>query len=251
MPTDPSTEFENELEVFRRETESAVQCFYVWRTVHEVASKDERVDAALNKAPLFWNTTLGALQTATFITLGRIFDQDQKTHNIDRVIRIGQNNLAIFSRDALAARKRRDSTKANEWLDAYLEAAHDPTHEDFRRLREYVEGHRRIYVASFRPIRHSVFAHKQVAEKSETDDLFANAKINEIQQLLVFLAGFYEALWELFFNARKPVLRPEHDSVAHMLARPSAQARSLQERITTETESFLKSIAEPGNRRSA
>lgn len=43
MPTDRATEFENELEVFRREAESAVQFFYAWRTVNEVASKDKRV----------------------------------------------------------------------------------------------------------------------------------------------------------------------------------------------------------------
>jgi hypothetical protein len=30
----------------------------------------------LNTAPLFWNTILGGLQTAAFVVLGRIFDQD-------------------------------------------------------------------------------------------------------------------------------------------------------------------------------
>jgi hypothetical protein len=249
MPVDHATEFENELEVFRREAESAVQFFYAWRTVNEVASKDKSVIAALNKAPLFWNTSLGALQTAAFIALGRVFDQEQNTHNIDRVLRIGQRNPEIFSLDALAGRKRRGNSNASEWLDEYLENAYVPNPEDFRRLRKHVAARRKIYEASFRPIRHKVFAHKQIAEQSETYALFANAKIAEIQRLLVFLRRLYEALWELFFNGRKPVLRPARYSVTQMLAQPSAKGRSLQERLTKETESFLKSIAEAGKRR--
>jgi hypothetical protein len=243
MPTDHATAFENELEVFRREAESAVQFFYAWRTVNEVASKDERVFAALNTAPLFWNTSLGALQTATFIALGRVFDQGKDTHNIDRILRIGQTNPEIFSLDALADRKRRASPNANEWLDEYLASAYVPNPRDFRRLRTYVAARRKIYEASFRPIRHNVFAHKQVAEHSETYALFAKAKITEMQQLLVFLRRLYEALWELFFNGRKPVLRPASYSVTQMLAQPSAKGRSLQERLTKETEAFLKSLA--------
>lgn len=245
MPVDPASEFENELEVFRREAESAVQFFYAWRTVHEVAAKDNGIVAALNKAPLFWNTSLGALQTSAFIALGRIFDQEQNTHNIDRVLRIGQRNPQIFSLDALADRKRRASSNADEWLAESLLSAYLPNPDDFRRLRKHVAARRKIYEASFRPIRHKVFAHKQVTEQSETHALFANAKITDIQQLLVFLRRLYEALWELFFNGRKPVLRPARYSVAQMLARPSAKGRSLQERLTRETESFLKSIAQP------
>lgn len=249
MSTDLAADFENELEVFRREAESAVQFFYAWRTVNEVAAKDKGIVAALNKAPLFWNTSLGALQTSTFIALGRVSDQEQNTHNIDRVLRIGQRNPEIFSLNALADRKRRANSNADVWLGEYLVNAYVPNPDDFRRLRKHVATRRKIYEASLRPIRHQVFAHKQVAEQSEMYALFANAKITDIQQLLVFLRRLYEALWELFFNGRKPVLRPARYSVTQMLAQPSVKGRSLQERLTRETESFLKSIAQPAKHR--
>lgn len=249
MPINHAAEFENELESFRSEAESAIQFFYAWRTINEVASKDKQVVAALNKAPLFWNTSLGALQTAAFIALGRVFDQEQNTHNIDRLIRIGQMNPQIFTLDALADRKRRGSSNANEWLDEYLANAYVPNPEDFRRLRKHVAARRKIYAESFRPIRHQVFAHKQVADESHTYTLFANAKIAEIQKLMVFLRRLHIALWELFFNGRKPVLRPARYSVTQMLAQPSAKGRSLQERLTRETEAFLKSIAEPRDKK--
>ena len=245
MSTNHATEFENKLEVFRREAESAIQFFYAWRTVNEVASKDKRVVAALNKAPLFWNTSLGALQTTAFIALGRVFDQKQYTYNINRLLRIGQSNPEVFSLNALAGRKRRESSNANEWLDEFLVNAYVPNPEDFRRLRKHVAARRKIYEESFRPIRHQVFAHKQVADESETYAMFSNAKIAEIQKLMVFLRRLHKALWELFFNGRKPVLRPARYSVTQMLAQPSAKGRSLQERLTRETEVFLKSIAEP------
>ena len=105
MPS-PEVEFEAELEVFRREAESAVQFFYAWRTVNEVAAGSKAVVATLNKAPLFWNTALGALQTASFIALGRVFDQEQDTRNIDRALRIAQRNPEIFRWRLLASGSR-------------------------------------------------------------------------------------------------------------------------------------------------
>lgn len=242
--SNPERDFESELEVFRKEAESAVQFFYAWRTINEVASKNRRVVGTLNKAPLFWNTTLGALQTAAFIALGRVFDQDQDTHNIDRVLRIAQRNPEIFSTEALGERKRRLSSNAHEWLDEYLRTVYVPNADDFRRLRKHVANRRKVYEAGFRPIRHKVFAHKQLVEQSEVHVLFANAKIKDLQQLLVFLRRLYEALWQLFFNGRKPNLRPARYSVSQMRAQPSPHGRSLQERLTHETEAFLKLISQ-------
>ena len=242
MPS-PEVEFESELEVFRQEAESAVQFFYAWRTVNEVAAKNDAVVITLNKAPLFWNTTLDALQTAVFIALGRVFDQEQDTHNIDRVLRVAQRNPAIFSLEALAERKRRASPNAHEWLDEYLQGAYVPTPDDFRRLGKHVAARRKVYTESFRPLRHKVFAHKQIFKQNEAHALFANATIKDLQQLLVFLRRLHEALWQLLFNGTKPVLRPARYSLSQMRAQPRQNGRSLQERLTHETEAFLKLIS--------
>lgn len=115
----PEDIFANELEVFRTEAESGIQFFYSYLAVHAVAGEHKEVHRLLNRAPLFWNTALGALQTSTFIALGRVFDQQSK-HNVDRLLKIAQSNMAIFSKEALAGRKRRGSANADEWLDEYL-----------------------------------------------------------------------------------------------------------------------------------
>lgn len=240
----PEAEFEQELEVFRREAESAVQFFYAWLSVHQVASRNEEVKDLLNTAPLFWNTALGALQSSAFIALGRVFDKERDTHNIDRLIRLAQNNPNIFSLDALAERKRRLAPTADEWLTDYLTSAHVPTHDDFRRLRKHVSARRKIYEANFRPVRHNVFAHKHLSHQVDQQALFAKVSVPEIQQVLVFLRRLHQALWDLLFNGKKPVLRPARYSVTQMLALPKANGASLQERLTREAERFLKSTAQ-------
>lgn len=238
-------DFERELEVFRTECQGAIQFFYSWQTIHVVAASDKQVQRALNDAPLFWNTSLGAMQAATFIALGRIFDPDQKNHSISRLLALGHKNLEIFSKEALADRKRKLSANADEWLPEYLKAAYVPTSEDFRRLKQHVAVRRRIYETNYKGLRHGVFAHRGALERAEVDALFAKTNIRELQQLLVFLNRLYEALWQLLFNGFKPTLRPGRYSVARMRAQPSPQRsrQGLQERLIHDTEKMLKRLS--------
>ena len=81
MPaSSPDDQFEQELEIFRRESEGATQFFYAYLAVHATVADHESVHNLLNQAPLFWNTALAGMQTASLIALGRIFDQNS-AHN--------------------------------------------------------------------------------------------------------------------------------------------------------------------------
>ncbi len=242
--TSPEAQFERELEVFRTEAEAAMQFFYAWLAVYAVAADHKPVYRMLNTAPLFWNTNLGALQTAAFIALGRVFDQNS-THNLDQLLRIAQNNLSIFSKASLGARKQGGSPTPPDWLAEYLRDAYVPTQADFRRLRAHVREHRGVYEAKYRDLRHMFFAHKEVSTRADIDALFAKTNIRELQKMLVFLGSLYEALWQLFYNGRKPVLRPRRYSVKRMRHSPSPpwKKSAVQERITHEAEQFLRSIA--------
>ncbi|MBY0265999.1 MAG: hypothetical protein K2W84_06265 [Burkholderiales bacterium] len=239
-----SLEFKRELEVFRTEGDAAVQFFYIWQTVNIVASKDRSVYRALNQAPLFWNTSLGALQSATLVTLGRVFDPDPNNHSITRLLGIAHRNLDIFSKDALAERKRELSTNADQWLPEYLKSVYVPDGEDFRRLKRHVAIRRRIYEESYRPLRHQVFAHRSASDSFDVSALFAKTNIRELQLLLVFLRRMHEALWQLFFNGLKPTLRPARYSVNQIREQPSSSIRQsqLQERLTHEAESVVRSL---------
>lgn len=240
----PSADFERELEVFRTEVSAATQFFYAFLTVHAVAADHKRVFQLLNTAPLFWNTNLGALQTATFIVLGRIFDQNS-AHNVNRLLRIAQSNRTMFSKAALGIRKQGENTNPPDWLTDYLATSYVPQSADFRRLRAYVRKHRRIYELKYRELRHKVFAHKGVSSQGDVDALFAKTNIRELQRMLVFLGSLYEALWQLYFNGFKPVLRPRRYSIERMRRNPTPAWRSsaVQETITREAEKFLRAAA--------
>ena len=236
----PEDIFANELEVFRTEAEAGIQFFYSYLAVHAVAVDRKEVHRLLNRAPLFWNTVLGALQTSTFIALGRVFDQNSN-HNIDRLLRIAQSNMAIFSKEALAGRKRHDSANADEYLrDVYV-----PNADDFRRLRRHVAKRRRVYEDNYRDLRHQIFAHKGISAKEDVQALFGKTNVRKLQQLLIFLRRLHEALWQLYHNGRKPTLRPARYSVKRIREQPLPEHRShaLQERLTHEIETFLSTAA--------
>ncbi len=240
----PEDVFADELEVFRTEAELGIQFFYSYLAVDAVAGEHKDVHRLLNRAPLFWNTALGALQTSTFIALGRVFDQKSK-HNLDRLLKIAQSNMAIFSKEALAGRKRRINANADDWIDEYLRDVYVPNADDFRRLRRHVAKRRTVYEDNYRALRHKIFAHKEISAQEDVQALFSKTNVRELQQLLIFLRRLHEALWQLYHNGHKPTLRPARYSVKRIREQPSPEhrGRALQERLTHEIEAFLKTAA--------
>jgi hypothetical protein len=238
------TQFERELDVFRTEVETTVQYFYGYLAIHAAAGEARVVHHLLNSAPLFWNTNLGALQTATFVTLGRIFDQNS-AHNVSRLLRIAQDNPGIFSKAALGRRKLGTNATPPSWLSDYLKDAHVPTAADFQRLQRYVSKQRKIYTAKYQPLRHKVFAHREISDAAAVSALFAQTNIREMQRMLGLLMSLYEALWQLFVNGRKPVLRARRYSVKQMRKRPSKNVggSAVHERIVHEAGQFLSAAA--------
>jgi AbiU2 len=89
--------FENELEVFRTEEETAQQYFFAYLSVRSLAASDENVLQNMNSTPLFWRTTHHAMLLTAFVALGRIFDQDPKSdHNIDKLMRVTGDSLHLY-----------------------------------------------------------------------------------------------------------------------------------------------------------
>lgn len=237
-----SADFEKELDLFRTEHQAAIQFFYAWRTINSVASRDKTVVNFLDNAPLMWNTILGGLQTSTFIALGRVFDVDRNAHSLTRLLSLAHENLNLFSKESVAARKCSQSAMSADQLEAYLETIYVPTSKDFRRLKQHVRKRRVTYETKYRPIRHKVFAHREMLNADQVSTLFALTNVAELEKLLAFLARIYDALWQLYFNGIKPSLRPIRFSVENILRQPvrRGRRRTIQERMVVETRSFLK-----------
>lgn len=99
----------------------------------------------------------------------------------------------------------------------------------------------------YRDLRRKVVAHKELTDPAAVSALFAKTNIRELQRLLVFFSRLYVALWQPFFNGKKPTLRPRRYSLKRMrdLPSPPEIGRSVHERIAHETEQFLTAAASP------
>jgi hypothetical protein len=232
--------FEHELEVFRTEAESALQFFYAYLAIHAAAGVSTSVRGRLNTAPLFWNTTLGALQTAAFVALGRLFDNDS-AHNLGTLLRMARDNPHLFSKASLANRKQGAAAQPPAWLNDYLKQAYIPTAADFRRLQGYASRQKKIYLEKYQPLRNRVFAHKGLSDRSQVTALFAKTNIRELQRMLIFLVSLHDALWQLFTNGNKPTLRARTLSVNRMLATsaPAGRSSELHVRLVQEAQRYL------------
>jgi hypothetical protein len=196
--------FERELEIFRTDSEAASQYFHAFLSVHDAAREYTKVYELLSGATLFWNTLLSGLQTSSFVALGRVFDQDS-VHNLDALIRMAQQNSdCLFSKEALGRRKQAASVEAPDWLENCIRDCYTPTPEDFRQIRKLVDKQRKIYQLRYKALRDKVYAHNAMMNRAETDLLFANTDIREIQSTLEFFSWLYDSLWQLFFNGKRP-----------------------------------------------
>jgi AbiU2 len=237
----PAAEFEHQLEAFRTDAQAAAQLVYAHLAIHAAYSDDQAVHYLIDQSGLLWRTIVGALQTSTFIVLGRIFDQGS-AHNVDRLLKIAQSHPGIFSKESLGKRKQGSLQEPPEWLPAFLERAYVPKEEDFRRLRSHVRKRRKIYDDKYRELRRKVFAHKELADRGAISALFGKTSIRELERLVTFFVQLYEALQELFLNGKRPTLRPHRYSLARIRSQIASgkYGDSVQERIARETEQFLR-----------
>lgn len=202
-----------ELEVFRGEANASLQFHYALSALRIRLSEDKKFRMSMNEASLTWRTVMGGLQTSLFIVLGRVFDHKAK-HNVYKVLSLAEHGCdEIFSKEALARRKRKLSANADEWLEGYLKEVYVPKEEDFVRLRKLVEKRNAIYDNRYRRIRNKVFAHKEATAPADVEKLFKKTNLRELELLCVFLKKLHLTFQELTINGKKPILRPSTYSI--------------------------------------
>ena len=174
--------------------------------------------------------------------VGRIFDRDSRAHTLNRLLQLAAQNPGIFSRGALEKRKL---PHAGKYTAEFMRTAYIPTSRDFQRLQKYADEQRAIYNRHYLDLRNKFLAHR---ERADLTAAFASANIRRLGRLLVFLDQLQGALWQLFINGRKPILRPARHSGQQILKSPLAKgllrSQATQEWITRETEKFLKHVSD-------
>lgn len=200
--------FEECLASFQADVATATRSYFAMAAINHLAGPDGDLLARLNEAPEFWNLVQTNNQTTLFITLGRIFDQGKDTRcSLDKLVAAAQRNGgAVFSAARLADRKRRGSANADEWLTGYLTSIYVPTVGDLRALRRSRDQYRKIFEATYRPIRTDVYAHG-IATRAEVVELFANTRLLELRRIIRFLQRLGDGVWSLYWNGDHPLRR--------------------------------------------
>ncbi len=223
----------------------ALQFLYAWLAFHDTAARNKDVRRGVNETALLWNTHLAALQSSLFIVLGRLFDQDPRNHTLDRLIKEASQNPQIFSRQALAKRKKKDNPKA-AWIKSYVRKAYIPTSGDFKRLNDFVGRKRKIYKKSYEKIRHKIFSHSALSPGSKINDLFAKTNIGELEKLVLSIRELHSAMLQLYMNGRKPLIKRTAYSISGIKRRLKSDpsySNSVEAKIIKETDEVLLAIS--------
>jgi hypothetical protein len=179
-----------------------------------------------------------------FIVLGRIFDNNPDSHTFQRLLDTANSNRQIFSRPALANRKRLGGLDAPSAI-VYAADAHVPSDADIRRMHLFAQRKRRVYKKAYAKIRHKIFAHSGIISAPQSAALFAKTRIRELQGLVLSLREFHEALWQLYVNGHKPTMRRQISSVVALRKRAARKDRHvplLHEKVVHEAFELLMSI---------
>jgi len=202
--TSEESRFLKELNIFLNEIRSAERFLYAELTILQVAENKKKTLDALNSNGIFWKTILGALQHATFITLGRIFDGKHGKYKLETLIAYVEKNPSIFSKEIFRQRWIRERGE-DSLLPIYIETVYDPRPTDYRALRRFVEGMKTDYENLYRLIRHQ-FGHKFLIEEKEINAHFNKVNIRKLEKFCVALDGIYHSLWNAFHNGRGPFI---------------------------------------------
>lgn len=224
------------MEIFHSECDAAVRFFYAGYGLQASILRTPTKITGLNRAPAFWNATLDALKTSTIVTLGRIFDPDQKNYSLTRLVSFAQLNLQIFGEEAFRHRRQLSPQISDDF--------YEPTQDDFRRLKKLIASQRREYETLLRPWRHKIYAHRGVLDSRELEEVPSDLEVVKLQKLISFLPRVHNLLWRLYYEGQRPVMKPSRYSVERILKRPSSNQdlRSLQERLIHEAQQVLSSI---------
>jgi hypothetical protein len=225
-------QFEEELEAFRVDTETAAQFFYAYQSISYSSTQDKAILNLLTQNLMFWNTIMGALRDSMFISLSRVFDTDNRTHNITRLLKIAEDNPHLFKFTS-----PRWVGRTNEEIRIY-----EPQPQDWQRLCGHVCKWKSVYRQNYEPVRNKVLAHHERINIDKKTTLFGNTSFTELEKLFAFLDAFNEALYKLYFEGKEPVIRFRRYSLLQMIAKKNENQTesSVGEMITLDAWKFLE-----------
>jgi hypothetical protein len=84
-----------------------------------------------------------------------------------------------------------------------MASTYEPEAADFVCLEAEIEKWGEIFKKIYKPLRHKIFAHKDLKYLEESHLLFSKTNIGEIEGMLCFLHAIDRYVWELLHNGRR------------------------------------------------
>ncbi|GAB2597829.1 AbiU2 domain-containing protein [Nitrincola alkalisediminis] len=212
-----------QLNLFRNEIDKAIMSYSAWHSFHDLASSDRSAYSAFNRNAAYWNISQYTLQMSYYVALGRVFDCNEKSISIFKLVRSCKKNINDFSKASLAVRKGSEL-----WTEEYKANVYTPSLRDFENIRLKVKAVKQLFDDKIQPVRHKVFAHLNDDTVDNTKDLFAKITISELEGVLHFLDQLYRYIWELYYNGR---LIDIDDGVFSMNDRVSSDLQKISENL--------------------
>lgn len=185
----------------------------------------------LNADAGFWNSTLHAVQLASTIAIGRVFDRNRDARSARYLLDYAADYYKIFARQALATRKGPE----------YASDAYEPTPADFNVLKADLAQHAALFEEMIGPLRDKAFAHSARMSHDQIESLFGSVRIEEYERLAVFGVRLHHALFDCYYNGRPPLLLDVRYDIASISAHAigDRQISTEPEYVVKETLAFL------------
>jgi len=191
------------LKEYRGDVNVAAYSFYAWKNINTLAAHDPALLKALERNALSWNLIVHALQVTFLSALGRLFDRDKRSLTARKFIDKCETALDQFTKPAFEARRLASNHGIRpDYLDEYLLGVYEPVATDFQALAAAIAPWEAVYNSNYRPIRHKLIAHKDLATIGGTDSLFAKTNIGEVEAILAALYQVAAVVEQLYENGR-------------------------------------------------
>ncbi|BBO16065.1 conserved hypothetical protein [Candidatus Brocadia pituitae] len=191
------------IETLRAETESTIRALHALKQFVVLRGSKQHVKK-MNENVYFWLLFHSALLTKLFVGLRRLFETDRDTFNFQHALNSFKANINEFMPAALERRKMEGKTKRPVWLKKYMAEIHTPSAADFDSLARLVRPHKKRMTGLYSTAASKVFAHAVHTDKLAIDSALAGTNFEEIEDALNVLWHFYEQVWQMYENGRKP-----------------------------------------------
>jgi hypothetical protein len=195
-----------DLQQMSNQIDQVVEIFHTNRAINERARECSQTWNAINNAGEFWGTHQNCLNTTLFIAMGRLFDSAAGASSLRKFLKSTSEHRGFFSKAALRSRKLGHGILP-VGLDEYVGRAWEPSRRELEQFLEKLIPYEKQWNAVYAPLRNKVYAHIQEKDRDRIHELYSLTQLAEVEEMLRFLKGLVDDLWQLYYNGHQPGTR--------------------------------------------